>query len=206
MKQKSKRTAPRKLSPADLAKREGIFGLYRDLGPTRSYERLIELIRPKYGDVSKRTLVNWSGQHNWQPRVAEYDETLATGTEAQAELDPNFDRTDALLRSSHLALQRALASRPTVRTPQDYKALVDAAEKAIMLVEKLRALGADRGQPDDVDKRANLAAIMLNELRQAVKDKFAAMGTPVQRLVLDEHGQKVIDVTPSDSEGGGAAP
>ncbi|HXP06532.1 MAG TPA: hypothetical protein VN808_20625, partial [Stellaceae bacterium] len=115
-------------------------------------------------------------------------------------------RTDALLRSSHLALQRALASRPTVRTPQDYKALVDAAEKAIMLVEKLRALGADRGQPDDVDKRANLAATMLNELRQAVKDKFAAMGTPVQRLVLDEHGQKVIDVTPSDSEGGGAAP
>jgi hypothetical protein len=75
-----------------------------------------------------------------------------------------------------------------------------------MLVEKLRALGADRGQPGDVDRRANLASEMLAELRQAVKDKYAAMGTPVQRLVLDEHGQKVIDVTPSDSGGGDAAP
>jgi hypothetical protein len=52
---------------------------------------------------------------------------------AQAEdLDPNFDRCDALLKATHPALLSALQSNPIVRTPQDAKALIDAANNAII--------------------------------------------------------------------------
>lgn len=200
----TKRRPARSISPVDLAKREAIFNLYRDLGPTRSYERLIELIRPKYGDVSKRTLVNWSRQHNWQQRVAEYDDALAVGSEVQAELDPNFNATEALLRSAHLALQRALASHPTARTPQDYKALVDAAEKALRLVAKLRELGMDGGNKTTEQQQVSTFRRLMAEMRKVARDRFVAEGKPLNRL--EPIDVEVIDVPPTDAWGSEAAP
>lgn len=200
----TKRRTPRKPAPDQLAKREAIFNLYRDLGPTRSYERLIELIRPKYGDVSKRTLVNWSRQHNWQPRVAEYDDALATGSEVQAELDPNFNATEALLRSAHLALQRALASHPMARTPQDYKALVDAAEKALRLVAKLRELGMDGGNKATEQQQVNTFRTLMAEMGRVVRAKDLAEGHPVQ--ALEPVDVEVEEVMPTDHGVSEAAP
>jgi hypothetical protein len=79
------------LDPAQLAKREDVFRLYRDMGPTRSYDRLVAAIQDKHGSVSKRTLANWSRQHSWQERVAEYDGELVKGLQARTDvLDPNF--------------------------------------------------------------------------------------------------------------------
>src|SRR3954453_11189705 len=142
MKKTTRRTL---LDPVQLARREEIFRLYRDMGPTRNYDRLLAAIEAKHGSVSKRTLANWSRQHSWQARVAEYDRDLTKGAQVQAEdLDPNFDWRDALLKAAHLALLRVLQSNPVVRTPQDAKALIDPANNAIKLVELLRANDGDR--------------------------------------------------------------
>ena len=141
------------LDPVQLARREDIFRLYRDMGPTRNYDRLLAAIEAKHGSVSKRTLANWSQQHSWQARVADYDRDLTKGFQGQAEdLDPNFDQRDALLRAAHLALQRVLQSNPIVRTPQDAKALIDAANNAIKLVELLRANDGARKSSSDGKK------------------------------------------------------
>ena len=150
MKQTRRRTS---LDPVQLARREDIFRLYRDMGPTRNYDRLLTAIEAKHGKVSSRTLANWSGQHSWQERAAEYDRDLTKGFQGQAEdLDPNFDQRDALLRAAHLALQRVLQSNPIVRTPQDAKALIDAANNAIKLVELLRANDGARKSSSDGKK------------------------------------------------------
>ena len=141
------------LDPTQLARREDIFRLYRDMGPTRNYDRLLAAIEAKHGKVSSRTLANWSRQHSWQERVAEYDRDLTKGFQGQAEdLDPNFDQRDALLRAAHLALLRVLQSNPVVRTPQDAKALIDAANNAIKLVELLRANDGARKSSSDGKK------------------------------------------------------
>ena len=189
--------ANQSITQQERKERQSAYETYRDMGKTRSYDRLIIVLEASHGVLPKNKLMRWSKEDNWKDRVAEYDRAANPALVDQhvhtISTDPEYDRMDALLRASHLALQRVLSSNPTVRSPQDYKTLVDAAEKAIRMVEKLRELGIDHGPAGDVDKRANLATTMLNELRQAVKDKFAAMGTPVQRLVLDEHGQRVID-------------
>ena len=149
---KARRRTP--LDPVQLVRREDIFRLYRDMGPTRNYDRLLAAIEAKHGKVSSRTLANWSGQHSWQERVAEYDRDLTKGFQVQAEdLDPNFDRRDTLLKAAHLALLRVLQSNPIVRTPQDAKALIDAANNAIKLVELLRANEVDRQGSGETKKR-----------------------------------------------------
>src|SRR5580700_8246430 len=118
----------RHLDPAQIARREHIFSVYRDLGPTRSYDRLLAAIAEKHGNVSKRTLANWSRQHSWGERITEHDRQMEKGLQGQSEvLDPNFDIVDALLKAAHLTLLRVLRSNPVVRTAQDAKALVDAA-------------------------------------------------------------------------------
>src|SRR6476620_6382097 len=87
------------VDPVQLARREDIFRLCRDMGPTRNYDRLLAAIEAKHGSVSKRTLANWSQQHSWQARVADYDRDLTKGFQIQADdLDPNFDWRDALLK------------------------------------------------------------------------------------------------------------
>jgi hypothetical protein len=140
MRSKTQKLMPRSLDPAQIARREHIFSVYRDLGPTRSYDRLLAAVAEKHGSVSKRSLANWSRQHSWQERIAEHDSQMEQGLQGQSEiLDPNFDIVDALLKAAHLTLLRVLRSNPVVRTAQDAKALVDAAANAMKLAELLRA-------------------------------------------------------------------
>src|SRR5438477_12471564 len=94
-----------KISPELLARREDIFRVYRDMGPTRSYDPLLAAIEKKHGSVSKRTLANWSRQHSWQERIPEHDPDLENGWPAQAEpLDPNCDNVDAPLKLTNLTI------------------------------------------------------------------------------------------------------
>ena len=164
---KARRRTP--LDPVQLVRREDIFRLYRDMGPTRNYDRLLAAIEAKHGKVSSRTLANWSGQHSWQERVAEYDRDLTKGFQVQAEdLDPNFDRRDTLLKAAHLALLRVLQSNPVVRTPQDAKALIDAANNAIKLVELLRANdGARKGSSDGKKRMFEVLESIEARIREA---------------------------------------
>jgi hypothetical protein len=150
MRSKTRKLMPRKLDPAQIARREHIFSVYRDLGPTRSYDRLLAAIVEKHGSVSKRTLANWSRQHSWQERIAEHDSQMEKGLQGQSEiLDLNFDIVDALLKAAHLTLLRVLRSNPVVRTAQDAKALVDAAANAMKLDDLLRA---KEGNPKSIDE------------------------------------------------------
>ena len=175
---KARRRAP--LDPVQLARREEIFRLYRDMGPTRNYDRLLAAIEAKHGKVSSRTLVNWSGQHSWQERVAEYDRDLTKGFQVQAEdLDPNFDRRDTLLKAAHLALLRVLQSNPIVRTPQDAKALIDAANNAIKLVELRGANDIDRKSGSESRKR-------MFEILQSIEARIREAGRAQSRTIDGE--------------------
>src|SRR5947207_4027528 len=147
------------VSPELLARREDIFRVYRDIGPTRSYDRLLAAIEKKHGSVSKRTLANWSRQHSWQERIAEHDRDLEKGWQAQAEpLDPNFDKVDALLKAANLTIMRVLQASPQVKTARDAKALLDTAITAMKLAEMLRA--TQRTPEDDEERRNRMWALI----------------------------------------------
>ena len=154
-----KKPTPRKLSPEQLGRREDIFRLYRDMGPARSYDRLLAAIEKKHGKISKRTLANWSRQHSWQERIAEYDSELEKGMQGQAgPLDPNFDQVDALLKAANLTIMRVLQASPQVKTARDAKALLDAAVTAMKLAEMLR--GTQRSPEDDEESRKRMWALI----------------------------------------------
>jgi len=182
---KARRRAP--LDPVQLARREEIFQLYRDMGPTRNYDRLLAAIESKHGTLSKRTLANWSKQHSWQWRVTEYDRDLTKGAQVQVEvLDPNFDQRDALLKAAHLALMRVLQSNPVVRTAQDAKALIDAANNAIKLVELLRANDGDRKGSGERTKH-------MFEVLEAIEARIRGAGR-AQSRAIDGEAAMVADL------------
>jgi len=93
---------PKKPNPQELARREDIFRVYRDLGPARSYNRLIVAIRDRFGEVNKRQLMTWSKEYSWQERLHVHDaeEEKRRALAERDELDPNFDQQDALLRAA----------------------------------------------------------------------------------------------------------
>src|SRR4051795_9463061 len=168
------------VDPVQLARREEIFRLYRDMGPTRNYDRLLAAIEAKHGSVSKRTLANWSQQHSWQARVADYDRDLTKGFQIQADdLDPNFDWRDTLLKAAHLALLRVLQSNPVVRTPQDAKALIDAANNAIKLVELRGANDVDRKSGSESKKR-------MFEILESIEARVREAGRAQSRTIDGE--------------------
>jgi hypothetical protein len=140
---------PKRPNPQELARREDIFRVYRDLGPARSYNRLIVAIRDRFGEVNKRQLMTWSKEYSWQERLhvhdAEEEKRRALALAEQDALDPNFDQQDVLLRAAAKALKRALEATVTVAIkPSELKALVDTAVNAIKLVEMLRSGEAGR--------------------------------------------------------------
>ena len=168
----------KKPNPQELARREDIFRVYRDLGPARSYDRLIAAIRDKFGAVNKRRLMTWSKEYSWQERLHVHDaeEEKRRALAERDELDPNFDQQDALLRAAAKALKRALEATVTVAIkPGELKALVDTAINAIKLVEMLRS--GDAGKKGD---------------GAGNKRMFAVLDALEARL----RGAQVIDVTP----------
>jgi len=171
-----KPTSPR-LDPEQLARREDIFRVYRDMGPTRSYDRLITAIEKKHGSVSKRTMANWSRQHSWQERIAEYDRELEKGLQGHSEPpDPNFDKRDALLRAAHMTMMSVLEARPVVKTARDAKALLDAAVTAMKLAEML---GAKQENPEEVEERRKRMWALLDQIMDTKRSQFEAAAKDV---------------------------
>jgi hypothetical protein len=66
------------------------------MGASRSYTRLREALKlTKHGDITTRTLSNWSTEEHWQARLAAWDKTQERDgprrlTAADA-TDPEFD-------------------------------------------------------------------------------------------------------------------
>ena len=176
---------PKRPNPQELARREDIFRVYRDLGPARSYNRLIVAIRDRFGEVNKRQLMTWSKEYSWQERLhahdAEEEKRRSLALSEQDALDPNFDQQDALLRAAAKALKRALEATVTVAIkPSELKALVDTAVNAIKLVEMLRS--GEAGKKGDGSGNKRMFAVL-----DALEARLRA-GAPQQ-------GAK-IDVTP----------
>jgi hypothetical protein len=200
MRRHTKTRSKRQLSTEQLQRREAIFALYRDMGPGRSYERLIETARPRQGPVSKRTLVNWSQQHNWRALIAEHDQRLSAVLQPPpVELGANFDRVDALSRIADRALQRVLQT-PGAK-PRELKTLVEIAEKAVVLAEKLRGMGMARRSPEEADEHSQKLRRVLAFMDQAARAKHAAEGHPVRDHVmadepLDEEPDRASDAAP----------
>ena len=66
------------LSAEQLAKREKVFGIYRDMGRARSLGALERELKRDYPElaVSHPTIGKWSKQHQWQERVKAHDEAV----------------------------------------------------------------------------------------------------------------------------------
>jgi hypothetical protein len=165
------------LNSAQLARREDIFRVYRDMGPARSYDRLLVAVEKKHGNVSKRTVANWSRQHSWGSRIAEHDREIEKGAQWQSEpLDPNFDKVDALLKAAHLTMMRVLQACPVVKTARDAKAMLDAAVTAMKLAEMLR--GNQRTPEDNEESRKRMWAL-IDKFEEAKCAQFEAEGKTV---------------------------
>jgi len=198
----AKPRSKRPLSPQKLQQREAVFAVYRDMGPARSYERLIEMVRKKHGPVSRRTLVNWAREHSWRARLAEHDRRFAASPASPDELDPNFDRVEALSRLAYQALQLLLTARVVVRTPRDYKMMIDAAEKAIMLAEKLKQLGAGGKPAEQAEGTIRKFNALFAYAEMKLKQRFVAEGRPVANLADQVAARKGLPkpTQPSDTE------
>jgi hypothetical protein len=174
--------------PAQLAKREAIFCVYRDLGPHRNYRRLQVAIKSTHGSVSPRTLNSWSQLHSWQERCREHDERLAKGkaaTEGEP-FDPDFDIEEALLHNAQIALNRALKADIAVETPHQQKALIDAAINAVKIVDMRRGGRQTTGEIAN-SKRKFIEAVQKIEARiraahAAEKPIIDVQAEPVEQL------------------------
>jgi hypothetical protein len=193
-----KKAMPYKLSSEQLARREDIFRVYRDLGPARSYDRLLVAIEKKHGRASKRTLANWSRQHSCQERIAEYDREIEKALQGQSEpLDPNFDKVDALLKAAHLTIMRVLQASPQVKTARDAKPLLDAAVTAMKLAEMLRGT---QQTPEDNEKRRQRMWAFIDKIEAMKRAQFEVIegkGVPAQRSPAPP-GDPAVDSAPAD--------
>lgn len=184
--------SPRKPNPQELARREDIFRVYRDLGPARSYDRLIVAVKDRFGHVYKKQLMAWSKEYSWQERLRVHDldeekrRALAERDELDGSWGANFDQQDALLKAAAKALKRALEATVTVALkPSELKALVDTAVNAIKLVEMLRS--GDAGKKSDGSGNKRMFQVL-----DALEARLRA-GVP---QVNGDASLQVIDVTP----------
>lgn len=176
----------------EIDDRRKAFETYRDMGKLRSYDRLQLALEPLQGHVPLNRIQKWAKLDQWQARMNEYDKLLDPNDElAPIDTLAEFDQIDMLGRAAYLALARALAAHPHAKTPQDFKALVDSAEKAIKCMERLRELGVGKSSPAEMKDVVNRAARLFDMVEQATRERFAAAGTPVQELKVIE-GEAVV--------------
>jgi hypothetical protein len=94
--------------------RELAFVIYRDMGISRSMNRLVTEFAKEHPTlkVSRGSLENWSRKHDWRARVKEHDEAVAKGRVQGAVSPlaggpvaaPEFNQIDALLSAANQAL------------------------------------------------------------------------------------------------------
>jgi len=121
--------------------------MYRNLGPARSIRRLEEAVRLRWpaNPVSTGTLGNWGTRDGWVKLIAEYELGLKEGTEKGGGIERGVkggvvvDDVGVLEQAASQALAAALrATSVAVRNPSDIKALVETANKALELADRLK--------------------------------------------------------------------
>jgi hypothetical protein len=129
-----------------------VFAIYRDMGTSRSLNRLEQLLKTNHSDHSatRGSLERWSRLHDWSARLKAHDSMMEQGgvqmltspkapAVALVALNPELNQIDALLQAGNQALTRAMSASPIVTSPSDLTALVSAAEKALKLVETIKS-------------------------------------------------------------------
>jgi hypothetical protein len=156
------------LTPVELARRERVFRVYRDLGPSRTYKRLNAAIAQNEGTIAARLLNAWSAEHSWKERVREHDDRLAAaaGSTINAEYKPDYDIEEALLHSAQIALDRALSANVEPQNPHQVKALIDAAINALRAVEN-RQSGRKTGA--ELSGGVKRVAVLLDKIEARIR-------------------------------------
>jgi hypothetical protein len=160
------------LTPVELARRERVFRVYRDLGPSRTYKRLNAAIAQNEGTIAARLLNAWSAEHSWKERVREHDDRLAAaaGSTINAEYKPDYDIEEALLHSAQIALDRALSANVEPQNPHQVKALIDAAINALRAVEN-RQSGRKTGA--ELAGGVKRVAVLLDKIEARIRASHA---------------------------------
>ncbi len=172
----------KRITDHERALRASAYEVYRDMGKHRTYDQLIIKIEKSHGVLSKFIIAKWAKEERWVERLNEFDRSADPDDHLDPiETDPDFDQADALLRTAHLALKRVLRSHPRISTPQDAKAMVDAAAKAIDLVHKINITGRSTGKAT-VMEQAQKAQALFDKLHAAVRAKRIANGETIQRM------------------------
>lgn len=171
------------VTPAQLARREAIFRVYRDLGPSRSYRRLIAATKDSHRSVSPRTLNAWSKKHGWAERLREHDGALArTAVATNPDFDPNYDVEEALLHNCQIALTRALAATVVPQNAHQMKALIDLAINGLRAIDARRAGRQDASEIATGRKRVS---IMLDEIEDRVRKAYELAALAAKGGVID---------------------
>jgi hypothetical protein len=152
-------------------RQEEIFAIYRDMGPSRSYPKLQEAIKDRWGAIHVRTFSTWAKAFNWATRIAEYDAqqaALPAAAPASQIAAPMVDTVEALMQTATRALEIAMKAAPRVARVSDVKSLIDAATNAMKLAESVQA--KRQVQQDDDAARAEMWSI-IHTYEAAISDR-----------------------------------
>lgn len=204
-----KRPAPAKKPgahrPAD-PRRERIFEMYRELGPARSFRKLMEAIQVRWpaNPLSLGALSTWSSKYDWKKRIEEYDLGVSNGVSAgasiagapstpQAPADDGGDDVKNLKQAASKALARALQSaNVAVTKPGDVKALIDMASKALELADKLENERSGTSTPQEI---ADFGMKMLKRIEDARrKDIIVIVKTATETACAEAGSTNLLPV------------
>lgn len=183
--------------PAD-PRHEKIFEMYRDLGPGRSFRKLLEAIQVRWpaNPLSLGTLSNWSLKSDWKRRIEQYDAGLkAVVASAPSPLttEDSGDDVDNLKRAASKALAGALQSaNVAVTKPADLKALIDMASKALELADKLEGERSGTSTPQEI---IDFGAKLLGRIEEARrKDIIVLVKTAAEAACVEAGKTNLLPV------------
>jgi hypothetical protein len=175
---------------------EDVYAMYRALGPARSLRRLVEAVKLRWpaNPVALGTLSSWAAKDDWKRRIEEYERGLSDGQGGGGAISPPVpsggelivDDVAVLEQAASQALASALrATSVAVRSPSDVKALVDTANKALELAERLKTQRTGVATSEEI---AAFGAKLLDRVDIARRKDFIAMAKTAAEAACAEAG------------------
>ena len=192
------RPAPKvKLLPGQATghNHDEVYVMYRNLGPARSLRKLGEAVGMRWpaNPVATGTLANWASKEGWSRRVAEYELGLKEGREQGGVPLPvvgrrgeEVDDVGVLEQAASQALASALrATSVAVRSPSDVKALVETANKALELADRLKQRREGKATALEI---AEFGSKLLKDIDVARRKDFIFMAKTAAESACAEAG------------------
>ncbi len=172
---------------------ETVFEMYRELGQGRTFRKLAEAVKMRWpaNAVAYTTLAGWAKQHDWAKRISEYERGLRQSAPAPIAAFQGDD-VEALEKAASQALARVLSSsQVAVTKPGDVKALVDTANKALELADRLRAKREGTATSEEI---AEFGRTLMVRIDQARKKDFVACAKAAAEAACEEAGLTKLSV------------